>query len=147
MQYCYGMEPGKWEWLIIYTFMYAHQYHRLVSTLGVGYEWFIYCNFISWVKALLHELYDRVPALESPIWRGLCSPRWCTKELNRRRTWVLHSIGIHVNEYAQHRYDNRWCRLGCVLSNLLQALAYKKGQPLAGFEYHPIFTHSRSDTS
>jgi len=70
-----------------------------------------------------------MPALESLIQRGLCSPRWCTKELNRRRTRVLHSIGIHVNEYAQHRYDDRRCRLGCVLSNLLRVLAYKRGSP------------------
>jgi len=48
---CYGMELGEQEWPIIYTFMYAHYYHRLVSTLWVGYEWFIYCKFISWVKA------------------------------------------------------------------------------------------------
>jgi len=44
---CYGMESGEQEWQIIYTFMYARQYHQLVSALGVGYEWFIYCNFIS----------------------------------------------------------------------------------------------------
>ena len=126
---CYGMELGEQEWPIIYTFMYTCYYHQLVSALWVGCEWFIYCNFISWVKASSCKLYDCMPALESPIWCGLCSPRWCTKELNGHQTQVLHSIGIHVNEYAQHCYDDQWCRLGCVLSNPLWVLAYKRGSP------------------
>ena len=52
-----------------------------------------------------------MPALESPNRRRLCSPQWCTKELNRRQTQVLHSIGIHVNECPQHLYDNWRCGL------------------------------------
>ena len=55
--YCYGMESSGQEQWIIYTFMYTCYYHWLVSVIQVGYEQYIYCNFISWAEASSHRLH------------------------------------------------------------------------------------------